>query len=345
MKKLFVVFILGLSLNINILNAKVQNIQQNKGGFIETRQGDIKSYLEGIKYGKKGDNVWKSPSQYQLSIFEDAFINFVNGNIDSSNIKAHMIGCKVVKFIDFKTNNIYYIFKEIAKYGNSHYKGVGTYVLKNDNKKVFFTIEIPHPKYDAKTNLEGIEVFLNSKTKMLMLAGTRRDSSTNKSNCSGNYFASDVAHQTNSYFYVAHKVVSDFYDNSVFIQFHGFGTKTKNKLQKQCKTKNENLVNLSETIKYKKDSYTNKPFIDILNNIINNNKTIKSCLYGVDTKSLGGTTNVEGRYTNGSINSCQSPATSSSHRFIHIEQSSNVRSSYRTDMLNYINSAIEVYEQ
>ncbi|MGB0496386.1 MAG: hypothetical protein ACPGJI_08515, partial [Kangiellaceae bacterium] len=63
------------------------------------------------------------------------------------------------------------------------------------------------------------------------------------------------------------------------------------------------------------------------------------------SRSLGGTLNTLGRLTNGSPDTCNTPALDelNTHRYLHIEQSATVRSENRELMNTYIKQAIENY--
>ncbi|WP_128724432.1 hypothetical protein [Pseudoalteromonas phenolica] len=72
---------------------------------------------------------------------------------------------------------------------------------------------------------------------------------------------------------------------------------------------------------------------------------IKACVYGNDTKSLGGTWNVQGRHSNGSVDSCHKSADASAKRFIHLEQSYGVRKYHRDAMAEHLKQALTQYFQ
>jgi hypothetical protein len=121
-----------------------------------------------------------------------------------------------------------------------------------------------------------------------MLSGTRRDNSSAKSGCTnGDYFASDVAHQTESLFFAAHQVMSDADTTTPFIQFHGFGSTTLAKLKTQCNSTNDKLVNISEGVNYATPE-TENSLLHLLRKNIAEGNTIDACVYGNDTTSLGG---------------------------------------------------------
>jgi hypothetical protein len=76
---------------------------------------------------------------------------------------------------------------------------------------------------------------------------------------------------------------------------------------------------------------------------IDADRKLKACVFGNDTSSLGGTTNTTGRFTNGSTEPCLNDAAVSSMRFVHVEQSYQVRSGFRDSMSMHLRSAINDY--
>ena len=68
-----------------------------------------------------------------------------------------------------------------------------------------------------------------------------------------------------------------------------------------------------------------------------------ACIYGRDTKSLGGTTNTHGRHTNGSVDACTTNAENSGHRWIHLEQSYEIRSAHRAEFNQSIIRALDAW--
>ena len=307
--------------------------------------GNLAHYLKTIDYGKRGDNTWVKPSRQNQLDFSRAFTAFIAGDYSQAALLAEGVGYQLIKFThsDGSRHETHYILQERSPLGSAGFIGGGTFVAFPEGLNA--VLQAPHPRKDSFTENQAIESYLEVKPTLLMLAGTRRDSRTSKSPCTnGRYNSSDVAHQTQSLFYTAHTVVSDFDPETVFIQFHGFGSRSLSQLQGQCHSKNPNLVNLSEGVKYP-SSEREFSLMQILRSKINAGGEIKACIYGNDTKSLGGTWNVEARYTNGSMNACLYNAPVSSKRFIHLEQSYMLRKKHRTTMSRHIQEALSEYFQ
>lgn len=311
---------------------------------LPTTAGDLEIYLKSIEYGEKEDSLWQRPTHEQLNQFSYMFDSFLIGDYENTHQLAATIGYEVIKFIneaEDSPNNIYYILRETVALHSGDALGGGTYVLYPQGAAV--ALQAPHPESDLYTGQQAIETFLSVHPRLLALAGTRRDSSTEPSPCTGDYHHSDVVHGVDNFFFIAHErlLVDD--PDTVFVQFHGFGGKSLKKLQQQCGVDTSVMVNLSEGVKNHTTDLNDRSFASLLANTLNDENMIAACLYGNDTRSLGGTWNTTGRLSNGSEDACYNDAPMSSRQFIHLEQSYKVRSAYRDLMADYLAEVIDEY--
>lgn len=310
---------------------------------IQIITGDLLTELNSTDYGDKDDNSWQQPHPSTLTNFGDVIDAFLNEDFNRADFLANEVGYEIVEYNDTERTPVktYYVLREINEYPSALFVGGGTYVLNPQGSNV--AIQAPHPITDAFTSQQAIETFLSSQSRLLFLAGVRRDSSTSLSECTGDHYRkSDASHSTGLLFYTAHTHASDFYPELIFIQFHGFGKSSLKKLQNQCGSNNNKLVNLSEGVKYQSNPAGNS-FMQILQRNINDDGVFEACVYGNDTKSLGATWTTTGRYSNHSADPCHSSASTSSQRFIHVEQSYRIRSRYRALMANYLADTINEY--
>lgn len=309
---------------------------------IPQRKGNLEQYLKAIDYGKKADHSWIEPSARYLEKFSDVIEAFVGSKFKRAHRLSGRIGYQVIKFVDTSRlpESTHYILKELDRLGSSSYKGAGIFVAKTTGKPI--AIQAPHPQSDLYTELQAIELYLQSPAQYLFIAGSRRNSSTASSTCSGSFFASDAVHNTQHTYYAAHQTLAESNPEIIFLQLHGFGSSSLKKLQNQCQTNNDKLINLSPGRKYYPGGQTTN-FIDVLYASINQAAQSKACMYGADTRSLGGTTNTTGRFSNHSAAACTDNAPEISHQFIHIEQSFPVRASYHSLINDQILDAIDEY--
>ncbi|CCN46672.1 hypothetical protein MADA3029_420139 [Vibrio nigripulchritudo MADA3029] len=304
--------------------------------------GDLRAYLKGIDYGSKGDNAWEQPSAQDLATFKSAFQALMDGNTSAASNLVSPLDYDVIEYHDSVTGKLFYVLQEKYPLSDSRSNGGGTYVY--DPSGVSAVLQAPHPRHDLFTATQSIDDFFYTSSKYLMLAGTHRNSNTTLSQCTnGNYKESDVAHQTSSYFQSVHESIDEFATpNTVFIQYHGFGSTTLKKLQKQCGTTSSKMLNISEGVRYA-TSDNSSSFMHALRRQVESENLIEACIYGNDTTSLGGTWNVQGRFTNHSSNACHTNASSSQKRFVHLEQSYSVRKYNRDDMSRYLKNAMDEY--
>jgi len=310
---------------------------------LTTMSGDLESFLKSIDYGDKDANNWVEPDAIKLDQYRTAVDYFLSNDFLTAHQVATAIGYEVIEFTvgKGKKTNTHYILWETEQLPSTAFTGGGTLVMNPEGANV--VLQAPHPNSDLHTEDQAIETYLGTNTKYLMLAGTRRENSTQPSPCTdASYRKSDSAHYTEQFFYAAHERISLFNPSTIFIQLHGFGTSSLNNLQVQCGTSSDLLANISDGVNHPSDPNGND-FMHELRRNIENGGIIDACVYGNDTSSLGGAWNTTGRFTNDSVDACTLNADQPSHRFIHLEQSYNIRAHHRDDMKNYISAAVNEY--
>jgi len=311
------------------------------------KTGNLSDYLQNMQFGSKDDGLWIENNLAEQEIVKNIINKIQQQKFLEARTKAKLLDGKLFKFIDrLKTYYILHLGLEPLEDDNYRATG-GTYVFYPKGKNV--AIQVPHPKFDTYTARQGIESFLALDSQYLLISGTHRHSSTLNSSCQSEYKQSDASHNINHFFFNVHQVLSKANNKTIFIELHGFGSTTRNKLWRQCDaTNNLSLINLSEGI----DDSNNTSFLQIFHQNITTNTDIKSCIYhpskkmsinDVYTSILGGTKNTAGRLTNGSNEQCHTKATKSSHRFIHLEQSYHVRQHERNVIITNLKKTQETY--
>lgn len=306
---------------------------------LEQQSGSLSQVLKAIDYGSNQDQRWRQPNSQQQLNFSRAIQAVINQSYLDASDYAARLGYQLIEFTDTDNlaNNVHFLLQENPNLSSQQLLAGGTYVFRHDG--INAVLQAPHPRSDINTELQAIENYFITNSKVLMLAGTRRDSSLQATQCSGDFFASDTAHNTDTLFFVAHKVLSETDLDKVFVEFHGFGTNSLSNLQTQCNTSSPLLVNLSEGIDYQSDS-NEANLRQLFRQEINRAGNINACLFGNQATSLGGTTNVAGRFTNNSPDACTVSATISSRRFLHVEQSFEVRANHRAEMAEHLKQAL-----
>ena len=315
---------------------------------LPTLNSPLSTYLQKMKLGIESDSLWSSSSTENQTSVQIIVNDILNKNYLEAHIRAKTLNGEVLKVID-GAKTYYVLHLGLERLANDEYKALGgTYVFYPAGKNS--AIQVPHPVFDTNTDVEGIETFLGMKSKYLLISGTHRKSSDTDSTCQSSYKESDASHNTEHYFFNVHKVLSEANSNTLFIELHGFGSSTRDTLWSECdSSSNVKLINISEGTG-DKSSIEEKSFMHLFHKEISKNTDIKSCIYSptqnssssdVYSSSLGGTTNVSGRFTNGvESNVCSTSATTSSHRFIHLEQSYEVRQNEREAIIDALKVAM-----
>jgi hypothetical protein len=287
-------------------------------------------YLSGVT----PSNAFVEPSSANRATFKGLVTSILNGTLTGHDANLTTLGYQLVYLSDDTIGS-----KTVVALQETGAGGGGTYLfyLTASNEFIF---EVPHPIADANTLEESSYLFLQLKGRGLFISGTHRcandaasDGSTGLSTCSGvttvcndsggnpsrAYPISDVAHYENNYFHEAHKAAHDQSATNIMFSMHGMALAADR--PSVSISNGENDTNLfSKSISMVNDLTTNLAALD------SNNPAVPdapdSCNDG-DANSLCGTTNVQGRYTNGGT--CTSAASTGAERFFHIEQIPEIR--------------------
>lgn len=270
------------------------------------------SYLQNIPVpGVTADEMFVPPAAVDLADWREAMNLALADDFAGAHGYATTQGYQVIDLEDNRSHEHYFVFRETADPGEADYRGLGYYVFfpAATNELV---IEAPHPRFDLYTKKEAVKLFLGTGARALHVAGIHRRNSTVGSSCTdGRYFISDAAHWDTSFFQVAHTARVDANANAVTLQLHGYGSPDT-----------EQFI-LSE-------GYAAQPsagsFAARLEHHLEQGEGYEVRVFPTETDRLGGTWNVQGRYSNGEIGDpCGTSATAASGTFVHIEQIKDVR--------------------
>ena len=185
-------------------------------------------------------------------------------------------------------------------------------------------IAAPHPLADIGTLEQSVTMFQDVHARALIVSGTHRCANLSSSGCDGNtrvcggslapYRESDMAHAVDSHFHLAHNALADAFIDDWVANIHGMsadGAIISNGTQ---------LTTVATSPVARVTVALAAQFPDL---------PIATCneFPGSPTNiRLCGTNNVQGRYVNGvTSGECTEAAQVASERFLHIEQSSEVR--------------------
>jgi hypothetical protein len=189
-------------------------------------------------------------------------------------------------------------------------------------------LEAPHGMFDLGTRDQAVELFLNLSARGVITAGTHRCANSAASACDGRtsvcsgesapYPESDMAHNLETTFHAAHVALAESFPDAVFVSLHGSSLPG---------------VSVSNGTTGPVDADDPAPALAAAFSAELPGEEVTSCNefpgaleagVGIEQR-LCGTTNVQGRHLNGSPDACGTAATDASGRFIHLEQSRDVR--------------------
>lgn len=279
------------------------------------RTGYIYSDLSAKISAMPGDsgNHYKEPSNNQINTWERTLLNLFSGNYSIASDSANSIGYQLVHFTDtFVSPYVnYYVLETV----DTNYWG--TYVY-NPNYCRPLVIQSPHAKKDANTGLQGIHVFRKTQALFFQVNGTHRCNSNSLSSCTGTttgcsinsqaYPISDLAHNTQSIFQKTTEVLFNQFNNTFFIQLHGF-TKLNTDPYAIISNGTQQIPSPDYHSSFAANLYNEDTVLTFQVAHINTNWT-----------RLRGFWNTQARLINNSTNPCNLSSSITSGRFMHLEQ-------------------------
>lgn len=183
-------------------------------------------------------------------------------------------------------------------------------------------IEAPHILFDSGTLEQAVFLFERLKARVLIASGTHRCAHAQSAGCSGTTAAcgggpfrlSDMAHTEESAFHSAHTVLADHFAQDWVLALHGMAASGVSV------SDGTELPTTAQSPAAKVATAMATKFAGVT--------TCNSYPGGVPVHAhMCGTTDVQARHLNKSALACTKAAQSSSQRFIHLEQSKQVRNS------------------
>lgn len=298
--------------------------------FSQTDSGDIESYLQNIISNMPGDsgNQFTAPTTQNLTDWENTIAAVLIKNIALARNEAAKVNYEIVEYTNtsLTEHKVFYILKEKAIQTNFW----GTFIFSKNPERENLILQAPHATYDFNTGKQAIYCFKRLNNKALFLNGTHRCNHNDASTCDGTtsvcsntseaFKISDMAHNVNSVFQKTTEIVFQSISNSVFIQLHGFTKKDTDPYVILS-----NGTNQTPTTDYASMLKNELQKID-------NSLTFKIAHIDTNWSRLRGFTNTQGRLINGSVNPCNTAATGTNGRFVHVEQE---KSKLRQDMAGW----------
>jgi len=285
--------------------------------FSQTETGNLEDYIAtkiSNAPGSSGNN-YVIPTSTNLTTWNTVIDAVLENNIEAARANAISLNYQITEFTDtsLSPNQLFYVLEEKSSQTNYW----GTYVFSKTPIRNNLVIQAPHSKYDTNTGKEAVHCFKNLVAKALFINGTHRCNNSDASSCSGTtsvcgtteaFRVSDLAHNTMSIFQKTTENVFNTITNSVFIQLHGFGKKSTDPY-----VIISNGTRVTPTTDYAAQLKEALFAVD-------NNLTFKLAHIDTGWTRLIGFTNTQGRLINNSADYCNTSATTTSGRFIHVEQ-------------------------
>jgi len=286
--------------------------------FSQSITGDIEQYINNIIVNMPGStgNNYVEPTNTQLNTWTMITSNLLENNLTVARLYADSVNYTIIEFNDTTLNpaQLFYVVEE----NTPNIKYWGTYIINPSSCRSKLIIQSLHPKFDYNTGSEGIFCFKRLNAKAFLLSGTHRCNHSDTTTCSGStsvcdstskpFRISDMRSNSMSVYQKITEILFDSIQNSVFIQLHGFSKKTTDPY-----VIISNGTNMTPGTDY---------ITQIKDELYLADTTLTFKIAHVDTTwtRLVGFTNVQGRLINGSSNPCSSAPTSTSGRFVHVEQ-------------------------
>ena len=294
------------------------NCSTNQTTQIEELSGDLAAHIDNIVRQMPGraSEGFVKPTAGPLNNWHDLVILFLDGNLREvqSIIDTEFPFYRLLRYKDTGIDDrIYYVLEENLPVR----KGWGTYVL-NPNQKRAICVQSPHPLYDINTPIEAAEIFRRSGSLFFMLAGTHRCANSEPTQCDGTfrgcgedrYPVSDMAHFVTSVFQVTHEAVSEYEDQIYSLSIHGHN-------RPECED-----IFLSSGL----SDGSKQILFDLKSNLKDSGLTVAVAGDSSSNCPLLGSTNVQGKFVNGST--LYRAGRYGDRFFIHIEPSRLVRDNF-----------------
>lgn len=283
--------------------------------------GNLKTLLQTIPIPGSGTHVFQLPTEPQLSAFRVALLNILDGNLEAATGAAEMANYEVISYTDIPSSDTFALLRE--KNPNQHWGGIYAVDLTPERALV---VQCPHPLYDG-VRQPASDLFMEAHAVAYLQSGTHRNNSLTESPCDYGdgdppYRISDMAHSPETFFQAAHEVLENHFPRTVSLSYHGMG-----------ETADPSDVTISNGTSHDFAGYSlSRALANRMNEILtaaNDTRFVVSHQEPGQSAALSGSTNTQGRVTNGSTDPCSTPPPNARYpeRFIHMETDGDVRNS------------------
>lgn len=264
------------------------------------------------------------PSARQIAASRRALRLLLDGEVEAARWRYHALGFELLRWHD--RGRAYWVARERPRVRG---RGWGLYVVDPDARRKL-VIEAPHPQHDLHTGTLAAEMMVALEARALIVATTYRCASKLSTTCAGRtgacrqawgrgrYRRSDRAHSTKTFFHAAHVELMDGNPQLIAIQVHGFARRPARR--------RHIIISDGTRLPGGRRSFSNR-IARAVRRLVPRRKRwrVRSCNELGRQRYLCGTANVQGRHTNGSIDSCTRAPRRSKNRFVQVELSLDAR--------------------
>lgn len=283
---------------------------------------------DGFTEGTNRTTILKESQLYSMYELIEKFYKKVlaGGSVDiSSEFRTKLEAYKLEPFIVKSGQTHYFGLREKSPRSFGH----GFFLIRSDIKSIAkkYVIEVPHPLHDSNTPELGGEFIDAFKPAIYIQTGQHRNTSTTISpesfpgnqTSSLSYKATDVAHNSRSFFHFAHIVLSK--DAELVIQLHGYGS-SQTTLYSASPPIEVVLSAGSKTVVPSYLTSLKQEFTD---------RGVEAAVFPTDASKLGAQANVQGAHIRASMG----------NKFLHIETRTELRAS-KTERKKIIDALIGI---
>lgn len=285
-----------------------------------TQSGDLSAHVDSIiatmptTYGG-GDYL--QPNATSRVLWREIIDHILSGEYADAHTQALTKNYQVVLFTDTASpNSPIHVVLERTTASTSRFWG--TFVFNTSPLRSHLVIQSPHPRYDLNTGYQSMRVYQHAAARALFVSGTHRCNGVSASPCDGTtsacgetatYRYSDQCHVVRSTFQITTEAMLDDDPALVVVQPHGF-----------AKQSGDPDLIISNGTRHSPSGTDYAVAIRNAFQSVDPSLTARVGHIDLDWTRLLGTSNTQGRLTNGSADPCETEATSATGQFVHIEQ-------------------------
>ena len=217
--------------------------------------------------------------------------------------------------------------------------GIDPIVIVNVSALKDVIVQAPHVPFEKGTAEQAVTLLKNLGARAAIISGAHRCASRSFTMCNGrtavcsgsleSFRASDVGHNTDTLFHLAHTILSDRWRNSLVISLHRMekdsdGVRTSVVISNGVMADDNRAATAATRLRFALSETIKAPGRIVSCNVQSDSK--------YDYRPLCGFTNVQGRHVNGDKDACRFGVMQGTGRFVHLEQDRSVLDAYAEDL-------------